>query len=92
MAKFQPAITLLPLLRATPDSSLVLQSSELHRGVTGGVTFKILAEVSTKAIPTVLYNRFKLAQGLLVRALHQRNLSRWRVGWALCRGRRRRLS
>lgn len=52
-----------------------LQSSELHRGMTGGVGFRSLAEVNTDAGPAVLYNRSKLAQALLARALHRRKLA-----------------
>lgn len=75
-SQFHLAMTLLPKLHATPDSRLVLQSSELHRGMTGGVTFKNFAEVNTDAGPTVLYNRSNMAQVLLVRAMHRRKMDR----------------
>ncbi|KAL1871089.1 putative secondary metabolism biosynthetic enzyme [Diaporthe australafricana] len=73
-AQFHVAMTLLPALRATPGSRLVLQSSDLHRVGTGGVTFADLAEINRDVGPSVLYNRSKLAQVLLVRALHRRKL------------------
>jgi WW domain-containing oxidoreductase len=73
-SQFHLAMTLLPKLRATPDSRLVLQSSDLHRGVTSA-DFRSLEEINTDAGPTVLYNRSKLAQLLLVRALHRRKKS-----------------
>lgn len=70
-SQFHLAMTLLPALRATPDSRLVLQSSDLHRVGTSGVTFRGLEEINSDVGPSVLYNRSKLAQVLLVRALHR---------------------
>lgn len=43
--------------------------------MTGGVGFRSLAEFNTDVGPAVLYNRCKLAQVLLARALHRRKLA-----------------
>jgi WW domain-containing oxidoreductase len=63
--------TLLPLLQRTPDSRLVLQSSDLHRGISD-VKFESEEELNKDIGPTMLYNRTKLAQILYIRALADR--------------------
>lgn len=72
IAQHHLAMTLLPLLLKTPDSRLVLQSSEMHRTSPSSTTFKNLAELNEDIGPMKLYGRSKLAQILLVRALHER--------------------
>ncbi|KAK2603177.1 hypothetical protein N8I77_009655 [Diaporthe amygdali] len=54
------------------DSHMQVNSSDLHRVGTGGVAFRGLEEINSDVGPSVLYNRSKLAQVLLVRALHRR--------------------
>lgn len=66
------SLTLLPVLQSTPNSRLVLQSSDLHRPAPSSVTFTSLSELNTDIGPTLLYNRSKLAQILFVRALARR--------------------
>ncbi|KAI9695481.1 MAG: hypothetical protein M1820_008583 [Bogoriella megaspora] len=64
---------LLPLLQSTPDSRLVLQSSDLHRGISASeVSFENLAEINRDIGATKLYARTKLAQILFVRTLARR--------------------
>lgn len=65
-------MTLLPLLLKTPDSRLVLQSSEFHRIGTGAVRFDDIAEINTDIGPSKLYARSKLGQVLAVQALMRR--------------------
>lgn len=72
IAQHHLAMTLLPLLLKTPDSRLVLQSSEMHRTALSTTAFTDLAELNQDIGPTRLYGRSKLAQILLVRALHER--------------------
>ncbi|KAL4939415.1 hypothetical protein BDV06DRAFT_198934 [Aspergillus oleicola] len=62
---------LLPLLQKTPNSRLVLQSSEMHRAISD-VKFESLSELNTDIGATKLYNRTKLAQVLTIRALAER--------------------
>lgn len=62
---------LLPLLQKTQDSRLVLQSSDLHRGIST-VHFRDIAELNTDIGAMKLYSRTKLGQILMVRALHRR--------------------
>ncbi|MCJ1335578.1 hypothetical protein MMC09_000850 [Bachmanniomyces sp. S44760] len=66
------ALTLLPLLQATPQSRLVCQSSELHRAAPPSTHFASAEEINTDVGPMFLYNRSKLAQVLFVRALKRR--------------------
>lgn len=66
------AMTLLPILEKTPDSRLVLQSSEMHRLGTENEKFLSLEEMNRDIGATNLYCRSKLAQILLVRALARR--------------------
>ena len=63
---------LLPNLRSTPRSRLVLQSSDLHRAARPSTSFSSVSEINTDIGPTFLYNRSKLAQILFVRALKRR--------------------
>jgi len=63
---------LLPRLQKTPGSRLVFESSSLHQGADAGTQFKDEAEINTDIGPTKLYNRSKLAQILLARALERR--------------------
>jgi len=71
-AQHHLSMILLPLLIKTPDSRLVLQSSEFHRLGTGDVEFKDLAEINQDIGPSKLYARTKLAQVLLVQAMSRR--------------------
>jgi NAD(P)-dependent dehydrogenase (short-subunit alcohol dehydrogenase family) len=71
-AQHHLAMTLLPKLIATPDSRLCLQSSDLHRAAPSDIKFTDLQEINRDIGPTYLYNRSKLAQVLLVRALFRR--------------------
>ncbi|KAK4544081.1 hypothetical protein LTR36_004579 [Oleoguttula mirabilis] len=63
---------LLPTLRQTPDSRVVMQSSEFHRMGTSAVQFADMAEINQDVGPTKLYNRTKLAQVCLTKALTRR--------------------
>ena len=71
ISQFHLAMILLPILQKTPNSRLVLQSSELHRPISD-VKFQSLAELNRNIGPTKLYNRTKLAQILFVQALVRR--------------------
>ncbi|PPJ60752.1 hypothetical protein CBER1_02317 [Cercospora berteroae] len=71
-AQHHIAMMLLPLLIQTPSSRLVHQSSDLHRGATSDTKFANLAEINQDIGPMRLYNRTKLAQILLVRAIVRR--------------------
>ena len=66
------ALTLLPNLQSTPNSRLVLQSSDLHRSPLSSVKFASLDEINTDIGPNSLYSRTKLAQILFARALVRR--------------------
>ena len=66
------AMTLLPILQKTPNSRLVLQSSEMHRLGTENEKFESLREINRDIGATNLYCRTKLAQILLVRAFARR--------------------
>lgn len=61
-----------PNLQATPNSRLVLQSSDLHRACPSSTNFTSVDEINTDIGPTYLYNRTKLAQVLTVRAIARR--------------------
>lgn len=63
---------LLPVILQTPDSRIVLQSSEFHRIGTGDVRFNDVAEINQDIGPSKLYGRSKLAQVLMTRGLKQR--------------------
>ncbi|KAL4922938.1 SDR family oxidoreductase [Aspergillus undulatus] len=71
IAQFHLSRVLLPLLQKTPNSRLVLQSSEMHRAISDA-KFESLAELNTDIGPTKLYNRTKLALVLYIRALAER--------------------
>lgn len=62
---------LLPNLMKTPNSRLVLQSSEFHR-LTPTHEFASLDEINKDIGPSNLYSRSKLAQVLFARALVKR--------------------
>ena len=64
-------MTLLPLLLKTPDSRLVLQSSEFHRMLTSNPDFSSLAELNRDIGASPLYARTKLAQVLQMRFMHR---------------------
>lgn len=66
------ALTLLPNLQSTPNSRLVVQSSELHRSPLSSTQFASLDEINTDLGPNSTYSRSKLAQILFVRALVRR--------------------
>ena len=70
-AQHHLAMMLLPLLLKTPDSRLVLQSSEFHRMMTSNPSFESLDEVNKDIGAMPLYARTKLAQVLLVRFMHR---------------------
>ncbi|KAL9028332.1 MAG: hypothetical protein Q9196_003284 [Gyalolechia fulgens] len=72
LSQFHLFMMLWPNLQATPNSRLVLQSSDLHRGCPSSTTFTSVPEINTDLGPTYLYNRTKLAQILIVRALVRR--------------------
>ena len=65
-------LTLLPILQSTPNSRLVLQSSDLHRGAAPSTKFESVADINKDIGPTFLYSRTKLCQVLLVRTLKRR--------------------
>lgn len=67
---FHLSMTLLPLLQKTPNARLVVQSSDLHRGISD-VKFESVAEMNQDIGPTMLYNRTKVAQILFIRKLVQ---------------------
>jgi WW domain-containing oxidoreductase len=72
LSQFHLLLKLLPILQRTPNSRLVLESSDLHRGATDDVQFASEAEINRDIGPVKLYNRTKLAQVLTVRALQRR--------------------
>jgi WW domain-containing oxidoreductase len=77
ISQFHLIMTLLPLLQKTPESRLVLQSSDLHRqmgsfGSDSKVSFENLEELNRDIGAMNLYNRSKFAQVLFVRAFHRR--------------------
>ena len=65
-------LTLLPTLQKTPNSRLVLQSSDLHRMAPSSTKFASLDEINQDIGASYLYNRSKLAQVLFIRALVRR--------------------
>ena len=72
-SQFHLVMTLLPLLRKTPDSRLVVQSSDLHRGISD-VQFASIEEMNTDIGAMKLYNRTKLAQVLFIKGLADRKM------------------
>lgn len=71
ISQFHLTQTLLPVLQKTPNSRLVLQSSDLHRGISDA-KFESVEELNTDIGAMKLYNRSKLAQVLYIRALAER--------------------
>ncbi|RDW68795.1 SDR family oxidoreductase [Aspergillus mulundensis] len=73
IAQFHLSRILMPLLQKTPESRLVLQSSELHRAISSSeVKFASVSELNSDIGPAKLYNRTKLALVLYARALAER--------------------
>ncbi|KAI9888113.1 MAG: hypothetical protein M1823_000048 [Watsoniomyces obsoletus] len=72
LSQMHMALTLLPVLQKTPNSRLVVQSSDLHRMSPSGVKFESLDEINQDIGASYLYNRSKLAQVLLIRGLVRR--------------------
>jgi WW domain-containing oxidoreductase len=70
-SQFHLTMTLLPLLQKTPNSRLVLQSSDLHRGISN-VKFESVQEMNQDIGAMQLYNRTKLAQVLFIKGLAER--------------------
>lgn len=66
ISQFHLSRILMPLMQKTPDSRLVLQSSEMHRAISDA-KFASQAELNTDIGPAKLYNRTKLAQVLYAR-------------------------
>lgn len=65
-------LTLLPILQKTPDSRIVHQSSDLHKGADSSMKFESIEEINQDIGATKLYNRTKLAQILFLRELYYR--------------------
>jgi WW domain-containing oxidoreductase len=65
-------LTLLPVLQKTPDSRIVHQASDMHKGATSSMKFESVAEMNQDIGATLLYNRTKLAQILFLRELYRR--------------------
>jgi WW domain-containing oxidoreductase len=65
-------LTLLPVLQKTPDSRIVHQSSDMHKGATSSMKFESIQEINQDIGATMLYNRTKLAQILFLRQLYAR--------------------
>ncbi|USP77870.1 hypothetical protein yc1106_05144 [Curvularia clavata] len=63
-------LVLLPILQKTPDSRIVHQSSDLHRGADSSMKFESIEEINQDIGATKLYNRTKLAQILFLRQLY----------------------
>lgn len=72
LSQFHLAMRLLPILQKTPNSRLVLQSSDLHRSPLANTHFASVSEINTDIGPNSLYSRTKLAQILIVRAMVRR--------------------
>ncbi|KAL8696019.1 MAG: hypothetical protein Q9224_003015 [Gallowayella concinna] len=71
-SQFHLAMMIWPKLQATPNSRLVLQSSDLHQACPSSTTFTSVEEINTDLGPLKLYGRTKLAQILTVRAMARR--------------------
>ena len=65
-------LMLLPILQKTPDSRIVHQSSDLHRGADSSMKFESIQEINQDIGAMKLYNRTKLAQILFLRELYLR--------------------
>ncbi|KAI9795069.1 MAG: hypothetical protein M1816_000091 [Peltula sp. TS41687] len=72
LSQMHLALTLLPILQNTPNSRLVVQSSDLHRAAPSGIQFASLDEINTDIGASYLYNRSKLGLILFVRGLVRR--------------------
>ncbi|KAL8768748.1 MAG: hypothetical protein Q9194_005627 [Teloschistes cf. exilis] len=72
LSQFHLAMMLWPNLQATPNSRLVLQSSDFHNFCPSSTTFTSVPEINTDIGPLNLYARTKLAQILHVRAMTRR--------------------
>jgi len=72
LSQFHLTMMLLPILQKTPNSRLVLQSSDLHRSPLSNTHFASVSEINTDIGPNSLYSRSKLAQILIVRAMARR--------------------
>ncbi|KAL8894033.1 MAG: hypothetical protein Q9192_004689 [Flavoplaca navasiana] len=72
LSQFHLAMMLWPNLQATPNSRLILMSSDLHRACPSSTTFTSVPEINTDLGAMNLYNRTKLAQVLTVRAMARR--------------------
>ncbi len=72
LSQMHMALTLLPVLQKTPNSRLVVQSSDLHRMAPSDVKFESLEEINQDIGASYLYNRSKLAQVLFIRGLVRR--------------------
>jgi len=71
---------LLPRLQRTPGARIVFESSDLHKGADAGTKFENEAEINRDIGPMKLYNRTKLAQILIAKAL-QRRLDSGQLGF-----------
>ncbi|KAI9678271.1 MAG: hypothetical protein M1817_006216 [Caeruleum heppii] len=72
LAQMHLTMILLPILQKTPNSRLVVQSSDLHRMAPSETHFADVAEINQDLGAAKLYNRTKLAQVLFIRALVRR--------------------
>ncbi|KAF2718639.1 NAD(P)-binding protein [Polychaeton citri CBS 116435] len=75
IAQHHLMMLLLPKLLATPDSRIVMQSSEFHRIGTSGIEFASVEELNQDIGATKLYARTKLALVLIQQALMRRKAS-----------------
>ncbi|KAL8871038.1 MAG: hypothetical protein Q9174_003050 [Haloplaca sp. 1 TL-2023] len=72
LSQFHLSMMLWSNLQATPNSRLVLQSSNFHQGCPSSTTFTSVPEINTDLGPMGLYGRTKLAQILHARAMARR--------------------
>ena len=85
IAQFHLLMILFPVLQKTPNSRLVFQSSDLHRAAPSSIKFESLDEINQDIGPSYLYNRTKLAQILVTRALVRR-LEKGQLGSGISQG------
>ena len=85
IAQFHLLMILFPVLQKTPNSRLVFQSSDLHRATPSSIKFESLGEINQDIGPSYLYNRSKLAQILVARALVRR-LEKGELGSGMSKG------
>lgn len=81
LSQLHLALQLLPTLQKTPNARLAFQSSDLHRAANSDIEFASLKEINTDLGPARLYNRTKLAQVLVTRAITRRMASK-RLGFS----------